>query len=102
MYALIKIFHKDNKMKLDKLLEAIGNTENEKAKKAPPPGTNGTGNLITSAQAANILGVTPSRIRQMVAAKEIRSYGSGKDHLFKLAEVRQLAKTLKDKETREE
>ena len=65
--------------------------EDKDIDRAPPPGK--TGEFITSAQAARLLGVTMSRIRQMVAAKQITSFQPEKgrrDHLLKRKDVQAL------------
>lgn len=60
---------------------------------APSPGN--LGQFITSAQAAVILNVDQSRIRQFVADGRLTSHKPVKgqrDHMFKQADVRELAK----------
>lgn len=63
--------------------------------RAPPPGK--IGSLITSAQAAKLLGVGMSRIRQMIAAKQLTSHQPEKgrrDHLLKRKDVQALKSNM--------
>lgn len=88
-------------MKLHQIHE--GSDEDETVRKAPPPGE--TGQYITSAQAAKILGVEMSRIRQLVADGKLKSHQpteGRRDHMFKESEVRSLAEKEKDKGGRPE
>jgi len=65
--------------------------EDKDLDRAPPPGK--TGEFITSAQAARMLGVSMSRIRQMVADNTLKSYQPEKgrrDHLLKRKDVQSL------------
>ena len=78
-------------MKLsDILTEQPGNKENETFKKAPPPGD--VGDQITTAQAAKILGVTPSRVRQMKADGKLKTakgpVEGRRDSLIRTSEVK--------------
>lgn len=60
---------------------------------APPPGS--TGQFITTAQAAKILKVNMSRVRQLVADGTLQSHKPVKgrrDHLLRQSQVRALAK----------
>lgn len=78
----------------EELLETVTNkTENDTMDKTPPPGE--IGEYISSAQAAKILGVTMSRIRQFVMDGRLKSHGPKKgrrDHLFDIGEVKKFAK----------
>lgn len=85
-------------MKLNELLRINEGDESETVKKAPAPGK--IGDLITSAQAAKILGVEMSRIRQLVGDEELKSYQpeeGRRDHFFKKAEVEAYKSKEKDK-----
>lgn len=69
--------------------------EDKDLDRAPPPGK--TGEFITSAQAARMLGVSMSRIRQMVADKTLTSYQPEKgrrDHLLKRKDVQALKSNM--------
>lgn len=80
-------------MKLAQLFEFAPSRENEDMGKTPAVGK--LGNLITSAQAAKILNVSMSRIRQFVMEKRLTSYQPEKgrrDHMFKLGDIRAFAK----------
>lgn len=69
------------------------NAENETMDETPPPGE--LGEFISSAQAAKILGVSMSRVRQFVGDGRLKSYGPEKgrrDHIFKIGEVKAMAK----------
>jgi len=87
-------------MKLEELsvlLERQGRqkTENDDMYRTPAPGKIGA--YITSAQAAKSLGVTMSRIRQLVMDDRLESHKPEKgrrDHLFKRADVAQLKKEI--------
>ena len=46
-------------------------------------------NLITTKNAAEILGVTPVRVRQLIQQGQVRSEKHGRDHLLREDEVRQ-------------
>lgn len=85
-------------MKLSKICEnKASHSENDDMGKTPAPGK--LGDLISSAQAAKILGVTMSRIRQFVMDGRLKSYHPEKgrrDHMFKLADIRAFSK--KDRE----
>lgn len=88
-------------MKLEQvksLSESTASDEADTVRKAPPPGD--LGQYITSAQAAKILNVEMSRIRQLVAEKKLTSHNptdGRRDHMFKESEVRALAEKEKDK-----
>lgn len=88
-------------MKLKSLFEdKDSNTENETLPQTPPPGK--LGEFITSAQAAQKLSVTMSRIRQFVMDGTLKSYPPEKgrrDNIFKLADVLAL-KAKRDAERR--
>ncbi len=76
-------------MKLEQITEGKKHDENKDLYKAPAPGK--LGDYITSAQAAKILGVTMSRIRQFVMDGRLKSYQPEKgrrDHMFKVSEIR--------------
>jgi len=77
-------------MKLANLFETkASHSENDDMGKTPAPGK--LGDLISSAQAAKILGVTMSRIRQFVMDGRLKSYKPEKgrrDHMFKLSDIR--------------
>lgn len=45
--------------------------------------------LITTKQAAQILGVTPVRVRQLIQNGQLRSTKQGRDHLLDDTEVEQ-------------
>ena len=80
------------------ILESKVSDEADTVRKAPPPGD--LGQFITSAQAARILKVEMSRIRQLVADGKLKSYQpteGRRDHMFKESEVRALAQRAKDK-----
>lgn len=84
---------------LNELTEGVTKkSENDTMGKTPPPGE--IGEFITSAQAAKILGVTMSRIRQLVMDGRLTSHGPNKgrrDHLFKIGDVRKFkSDELKD------
>lgn len=82
-------------MKLHQILseKVASHSENDDMGKTPAPGK--LGDYITSAQAAKILGVTMSRIRQYVMDERLKSYSPEKgrrDHMFKLSDIKQFAK----------
>lgn len=84
-------------MKITTLLEM--SPEDQDLNKTPPIGK--IGNFVTSAQAAKTLGVTMSRIRQMVMSGELKSYRPEKgrrDHLFKLSELNKIKKKKQKEE----
>jgi len=88
-------------MKLNQLKdlhESSASDEASTVRKAPAPGD--LGQYISSAQAAKILGVEMSRIRQLVAEKKLKSHNptdGRRDHMFKESEVRAFAEKEKDK-----
>jgi len=85
-------------MRLEDLYESSKSDEAETVRKSGPPGR--LGEYITSAQAAKILGVEMSRIRQMVSDGELKSYKpeeGRRDHILKLSEVRAIKDKEKDK-----
>jgi excisionase family DNA binding protein len=74
-------------MKLEQITEKK-HDENKDMNKTPAPGK--LGDFLSSAQAAKMLGVTMSRIRQFVMEKRIKSYKPEKgrrDHVFKASEI---------------
>ncbi len=83
--------------------------EDKDLDRAPPPGK--TGEFITSAQAARLLKVSMSRIRQLVADGTLKSFQPEKgrrDHLLKRKDVQALRDEMpkvgrpeKDKEDKE-
>lgn len=73
-------------MKLQDLMER--KSENSDIQKAPPPGK--LGKFITAKQAAKILGVTPSRVRQFIAEDRLKAYApevGRRDNMLSLSEV---------------
>ena len=93
-------------MKLQDLInvsESTAHQESDTVRKAPAPGD--LGQYITSAQAAKILGVEMSRIRQLVGDGQLKSYNpteGRRDHMFKESEVRAFKEREKDKGGRPE
>jgi len=91
-------------MKLNNIFSNINESdESETVQNAPAPGK--IGDLITSAQAAKILGVEMSRIRQLVADNKIKSHQpeeGRRDHFFKKAEIESYKSKEKDKGGRPE
>lgn len=84
-------------MKLDKLYESAHHDENDNPQKAPPPGK--LGEFITTSQAAKILGVSPSRVRQFIQENRLKSYPpevGRRDNMLKLSEVKEFAKQERD------
>ena len=85
-------------MKLKQIFEnKASHSENDDMGKTPAPGK--LGDLISSAQAAKILGVTMSRVRQFVMDGRLTSHNPVKgqrDHFFKLADIRAFAKKDRD------
>lgn len=80
-------------MKLTDLMNQAKEMDRLVEEPVPPPGD--LGEYITAAQAAKILGVNDSRVRQLVAEKRLKSYKPEKgrrDHFFKLSEVKAFAK----------
>jgi len=83
-------------MKLNDLLES--SKESLTVVKAPAPGN--LGNFITTAQAAKLLGVEMSRIRQLIMDGKLKSYEpepGRRDHVLKRSEVEKLRTAKKDK-----
>lgn len=76
-------------MKLIDIFEARGNTENRDLEKAPAVGDKGE--LVTTAQTAKILGVTASRVRQLIMSGDLKAHAAPdkgqRDNLLKLADV---------------
>jgi len=90
-------------MKLEKIFEEIHSNEAETVRKASAPGK--LGGFITSAQAAKLLGVEMSRIRQLVGEGKLKSYkpeAGRRDHILKRSEVEKLRGKKKDKGGRPE
>lgn len=83
-------------MLLKDLFEDVGNRENRNLHQTPPAGN--LGELVTTSQAARILGVTSSRVRQLIMdnrLKFVKSPTKGqRDNLLKISEVRKLKKEL--------
>lgn len=72
--------------------------EKETVRDAPPAGD--LGQYITSAQAARILNVSMSRVRQFVQEKRLKSYNpvpGRRDNLFKRADVEQFDKKPRER-----
>lgn len=68
--------------------------ENEDVHQAPPPGK--LGEFITTKQAAKILGVSPSRVRQFIQDGRLKTYSpeiGRRDNMLKLSAVQKLADT---------
>ena len=66
--------------------------ENKDVNRAPPPGK--LGEFITVKQAAKIIGVSPSRVRQLIQDGRLKSYGpeiGRRDNMLKLSAVEKLA-----------
>lgn len=91
-------------MKLNTLINLEeGSNEEETVRKAPPSGK--IGDLLTSAQAAKILGVEMSRIRQLVASGELKSHQpeeGRRDHFFKKSAIESHKSKEKDEGGRPE
>lgn len=91
-------------MKLDKIFEDRKSDEAETVRKVSSS-SGKLGDLITSAQAAKILGVEMSRIRQLVGDGKLKSYGpeaGRRDHMFKRSDIQSLKSKEKDKGGRPE
>ncbi len=58
------------------------------------------GKYFTTEDAANYLGVTPSRIRQLIAEERLESEKYGRDHMIKESELANFAKHGKKKRGR--
>lgn len=79
-----------SEIRTDVVLES--DDENEDVSKAPPPGK--LGEFITAKQAAKILKVSPSRVRQFIQDGRLKSYGpevGRRDNMLKLSAVNKLA-----------
>lgn len=76
-------------MKLEQIFEGKKKRdEDDNLKQVPPPGE--LGEFITTAQAAKIIGVHRSRIRQFIMEKRLKTYApepGRRDNLLKLSEV---------------
>lgn len=84
-------------MNLTDIFEAKSD-ESETVKRVEAPGK--LGPYITSAQAAQILGVEMSRIRQLIGDGKLKSYtpeDGRRDHMLNVAEVRAFKAKPKDK-----
>lgn len=85
-------------MLLKDLFEEHGNKENLNLNTAPAAGN--LGNLLTTAQAARILDVTQSRVRQFIMdgrLKNVEGPVKGqRDNLIKASDVKHLKKELKN------
>jgi site-specific DNA-methyltransferase (adenine-specific) len=55
---------------------------------------------LTTEEAAEFLGVTPSRIRQLISEERIKSEKYGRDHLIQEEEVKYFAKEGRKKRGR--
>lgn len=86
-------------MKLVDIVEAHGNQENQTLRQTPPSGD--SGQFITTSQAARILGVTASRVRQFIMDGKLSVAASPskgrRDTLLKLAAVRAFRKKMTHK-----
>lgn len=81
-------------MRIESLCENEGNAENKTLDKAPPPGD--TGDLISTAQAAKILGVSQSRVRQLIMDGKLKAHNPVKgrrDNFLKVSDVRSYKKS---------
>ena len=58
------------------------------------------GKFLTTQEAAKMLGVSASRIRQLISENRIKSKKIGRDHLIKEEEVRYFAKRGRKKRGR--
>ena len=56
--------------------------------------------MFTTDEAASYLGVTPSRIRQYIAEKRLKSVKHGRDHMIKASDLESFAKHGKKKRGR--
>jgi len=57
---------------------------------------------FTTVHAAQLLGVTPSRVRQLICEGRLKSEKYGRDHLIKEEELQKFIKTDKKKRGRPE
>lgn len=79
-------------IRTDLILES--DDENENVDQAPAPGK--LGEFITTKQAAKILGVSPSRVRQFIQDGRLKTYSpeiGRRDNMLKLSTVQKLADT---------
>lgn len=85
-------------MRLMDLFEDHGNKENVNLNTTPAAGN--LGDLVTTAQAARLLDVTQSRVRQFIMdgrLKSVKGPTKGqRDNLIRLSEVKRLKKELKN------
>jgi excisionase family DNA binding protein len=77
-------------MKLEHLFKAISESDESSTPDKAPPVSDKLGEYITTAQAANILNVSMSRVRQFIMEKRLKSYSpepGRRDNMLKLSEV---------------
>lgn len=77
--------------------DLLAESENEGKKSPPPPGK--LGPYITTAQAAVILKVSPSRVRQFIMDKRLKTYApepGRRDNMLKTDEVNSFKKKARD------
>ena len=75
-------------MKLSQIVETKQKDENDDMEKTPPPGD--IGDWLTTAQAAKVLKVTMSRVRQFIMDGRLKSHSPVKgrrDNLLKRSDV---------------
>lgn len=80
------------------LKENAGNEENLSLNKTPSIGD--TGDYITTSQAAKLLGVTASRVRQLIMDGKLKSHSPNKgrrDNLLKVSEVQSFKNSMSGK-----
>lgn len=85
-------------MKLNDIITEFFDSNKEKQTIRNAPATGNTGDLITAAQAARILDVSTSRIRQMVGSGDLKSIPPAegqRDHLFKISDVKAYKSKMK-------
>lgn len=90
-------------MNLSDIYEDVKSREDQTVINAPSPGK--LGEYVTTAQAAKILNVEMSRIRQLVGEGKLKSYKpeeGRRDHMLKISEVRAIKDKEKDKGGRPE
>ena len=78
-------------MELKDVIEEFYDANKERQTVRNAPATGNTGDLITAAQAARILDVSTSRIRQLVGDGQLQSIPPAegqRDHLFKISDVK--------------